>query len=78
MKERKGELGRRRVLADHSYQNRVEFIIDTLEKDGRVRITNWWKKHDPAKVIDALTNFGLQSGKILNSLFADKDVGYFQ
>ncbi|MFA6450628.1 MAG: glycosyltransferase [bacterium] len=52
-RKEKAKLGRQRVLADHTYKNRVEFILETLENDGAFDAPRWWEKHgDPGKVID--------------------------
>jgi len=51
----KARLGRRRVLSDHSYQNRTEFIANTLADNGALDTPRWWEKHgDPIKAIDNL------------------------
>jgi hypothetical protein len=59
-RKEKAKLCRQRVLADHTYKNRIDFILKTLEEDGAFLPPHWWEKHgDPSVIIDKLLDLAM-------------------
>ena len=58
---------RRRVLAEHSYQNRVEFVLGKLESGGAFEPPRWWDQMgDPAKRLDSLVGLTEERSAVLD------------
>ncbi len=56
----KAKNARRKVLAEHSYLNRVNYMVETMEDNGAFSPPYWWEKHsDPGRIIDKLLELTL-------------------
>jgi len=55
---------RKKVLAEHSYMNRINFILETLEGEGAFMEPRWWKRgNGPGEFLNSIMNMAVRYSK---------------